>query len=253
MTHQAMKHYLTFFIVLLLCGGGCMYMPYIPAQQMDLKVVGLDEQTRARLMGQAEPRPNDPEPEAGLGGRLGIVPLGQTEHLIYGLTADISPTDEAYERLSKLQGVTHAYNAAIDRSDDAEAKQAGEARADIDFKKRLLDDAQTDQADVLLIYTTGHNAKAFDLTLGIGQIFLLGFCPTVVFNAEANTTAILMDAKTGYIYALTTGEGGDGAVGIGWGRAKKKAEAASNASAESFDDIINKLEAAWPTLQMIYP
>lgn len=253
MNPEVVKHYFHFFIVVLLCGGGCMYMPYMPAKQSDLKVVGLDEHTRARLLGQANPRPTDPEPEGQFGGRLGVVPWGADWEGVYGFTADVSPSEDAYERLSKLDGIARVYNAGLDLSDFHEARRRGEEPAPIDLKKRLLDDAHKHQTDLLLIYTTGHDAKAFDLTLGIGQIFLLGYCPTVVFTAEASTTAILMDGKTGYIYATTQGQGDSGAIGIGWSQAKKKAEVASDAAEESFDEVIDRLEEAWPMLQSVYP
>lgn len=253
MIHEAIKHYLAFFVVLLLCGGGCMYMPYVPAQQTDLKAVGLDEHTRARLLGQADPRPTDPEPKSGLGGRLAVVPLGMNWHYGYGHNATISPSDRAYESLAQLNGIENAYQAGLDLSEQEEAWRRGEELPEIDLAKKLLTDAQEHKADLLLIYTTGHNAKSFDLTLGIGQIFLLGYCPTVVFSAEATTTAILMDAKTGFIYATTEGRGDSGAVGIGWSQEAKKAEVASYAAEESFDQIVDQLEEAWPTLQSIYP
>ena len=252
MIHETIKNYLTFFVVLLLCGGGCMYMPYVPAQQTDLALVGLDEHTRARLEGQANSRPDDPEPTPGLNGRLGIVALQVNWQFGYGHTANILPSERTNDRLMQLDGIEHVYNAGIDLSEYYESLGRGEEPPKIDFKKMLLEDAQQQSSDLLLIYTTGHNAKSLDLTLGIGQIFLLGFCPTVVFSAEASTTAILMDAKTGFIYAATEGQGDDAAIGIGWGQAGKKAKAATNAAEEAFDQVVDQLEEAWPVLQGIY-
>lgn len=253
MIPETLKQYLTFLVVLLLCGGGCMYMPYIPAQQADLEAVGLDEHTRARLQGQADPRPGDPEPTAGFRGRLAVVPLNTAWDGGFGHTADTEPGDRSISRLQQLAGIEQAFHARIDLTGYQEARRLGKEPPPIDLKKHLLETAQRTKADLLLVYTTGHNAKSLDLTLGVGQIFLLGFCPTVVFSAEAGTTAILMDAKTGYIYALTTGEGDDGAIGVGWGQAEKKAETASYAAQESFNEVVDRLEAAWPGLQGIYP
>ncbi len=253
MNHDVMKHYLAFFVVLLLCGGGCMYLPYIPEQQVDLNAIGLDEHTRARLKGQADPRPGDPEPKTGLGGRLAVVLLDMQLRGFHGLTANTAPSDDAIERLQRLVGIEEAFTAGIDFTDVQDAWCAGDELPSIDLKARLLETAQQTNADLLLAYTTGHSAKSFDLTLGIGQIFLLGYCPTVIFSAEADTTAVLMDAKTSYIYALTTGEGDDGKAGIGWGQAQNKANAATDAAAESLDEVVDRFEEAWPMLQSVYP
>lgn len=254
MNRETLKYTLAFFVVLLVCGGGCMYMPYVPENQMDLKAIGLDEHTRARLQGQADPRPGDPEPATGFSGRLAVVPLHMHWDGFYGFTANTTPSDRSIERLEQLTGIDQAFLAVIDFRDYHEARRhSEEPPPKIDFKERLLQTAKATNADLVLAYTTGHRAKSFDLTLGIGQIFLLGFCPTVVFSADADTSAVLMDAKTGYIYALTTGEGDDGMVGIGWSQAKKKAKAASEAAEESFDEVVDRIEEAWPELQSIYP
>lgn len=250
--------WLWFVLIVLVCGGGCMTMPYMPAKQQDLAVVGLDAHTRDRLHGTADPRPGDPKPGTRLAGTLHVCALPLVDDFRYGRPygADTSPSAEAFERLAGLEGIDHALGLRIDLSEQLEQRREqvreGKQPDPIDVARLIFDAARQYDSDLLLVYTTGHEASQFDLTGNILQVLLLGFSPTVVANGDAQTQAVLIDAKTGYIYALTGGEGDGMAMGRGWNRAKTQRSAATRASKDAFDEVVDRLVAAWPALRAAY-
>jgi len=248
---------LWFVLVVMICGGGCMSVPYHPAAKGDLNWVGLDEHTRARLDGLVDPRPSDPQPNANLSGKLLLfhdTGAGRGPITAYHERWPIEayPDQKQLERLLRLDGITHV--ARLDpKWPERKWDNSGEwVYPSFDSRQHLLDQARAADGDLILLYTASHDAGAVDLTLTLAQFLLLGFAPTVVASADAEIEAVLIDAHSGYIYALGTGDGADLEIANGWTRESSKRTAASEAIRSSFGDFVEQLEWAWPDLQSAY-
>ncbi|MEM9415141.1 MAG: hypothetical protein AAGA29_06620 [Planctomycetota bacterium] len=259
-------------LVILICGGGCM-MSFQPQRPVALQQLGVDDHTRARVEGQADPRPTDPQPHTGLNGTLVIAevvqypPNTQPYHYPPYIDASVGDSDpgkpETYpffvlapkittgmtELLSGLEGITGVI--PLTASDFV----GGHANHIVHVTGRdaLLQTARDAGGDLLLIYTASTDADATDVTLSIGAILTLGLGPTVVVSGEAELQAVLMDAHTGYVYALAEADGDSLGISNAWGRESGKMGEADDSVAEAVAELIGRLEAAWPAMRASYP
>ena len=236
-------------------------MSFQPQHPVALEQLGVDDHTRARAEGQADPRPTDPVPQSGLNGVLMVVAVApyptryypaesngeevDTRNLFNG--AQVALTPAAHRAASKLSGLTDV----LIPSPIYEASDLSN-RNPLTLETLLLT-AQESGADLLLIYTSRTDADATDVTLSIGAILTLGFGPTVVVSGEAELQAVLMDSHTGYVYALAEAEGDSLGMSGAWGRESEKMDEAEDAIEEAVDELIDRLEAAWPTMRAAYP
>ena len=236
--------------LVLACAGGC--LPYVPEDKADLAVFGFDADTQARLEGLTNPRPGDPEPVSGLAGRLGVWRLDQLpgDRSVYyrrGRPRRPELNDRQLERLNKLHGINTVSWLKIDWLSIPEDQWQ-----QVDIKQLVLEQANEEKLDLLLVYNHEHSAASFDLSLTLCQFLLLGFCPSVAVDGNASIDAVLIDARSGYAYAFTQGDGDSAALGSGWGRQQAKERAAERAVRESFSEVVDNLEDAWPDLRAAY-
>lgn len=259
MTRASTQRVLGFVLLVLVCGGGCMTVPYVPQEKFAIEQIGLDQPTKDRLEGLADPKPGDPEPTPGLRGRLMLFYVTSARshdwhgrHAWDGRVTDAGPSEQDLTRLEALRGIESVSTSAFIWPEPKWDEHDQLITTEVNVLQSMLADAEKTNADLLLVYTAEHSAKSIDLTLGLGQILLLGFCPTVIARGVSGIDAVLMDAKTGYIYAFTMGKGGGGAVGIGWETQRTKADAATSAMRDAMSEIVDNLEAAWPDLQAAY-
>ena len=257
MRRENLRGVMWFVLVVMVCGGGCMSMPYSPGVKDDLVWVGLDDHTRARLDGLADPRPSDPLPVSHLSGKLLVYQVNSRvnrngELAYYGWPVEgyASPKDCA--RLRRLAGISEVATLTPNWPEPVRNPDGTKTYPQIDPRRYLLEQARAQGGDLILLYTAGHDAHATDLTLGLAQILLLGFAPTVAVSADADLIALLIDAHSGYIYAIGQGKGGDLEVSNGWGRESSKREAASEAIQDALSDFVDQLEDAWPEIHGVY-
>lgn len=250
MNREQTQNLMLFVLVVLVCGGGCMTMPYQQSDKLDLSWTGLDEQERQRLAGLADPAEDAPKPSAGMRGRL-VVYAGVHKpywHRLHLHNWPIAPSDDTIKRLESLDGIDSAGTLYIDWP-EPEYVDDKLVYPKIDMQATLLEQARKARADLVLVYTSSHDAKAFDPTLYLAQVLLLGFAPTVVCGADAELEAVLIDAHSGYIYALGAGEGTGYDLTIGWAQSPGKFNAAEGAVKDALDDYVKNLEQAWPMMR----
>ncbi|MEM1355409.1 MAG: hypothetical protein AAGH88_11050 [Planctomycetota bacterium] len=256
---------LGFVVVVMVCGGGCMSVHFLPQEQVELAAIGVDELTLARLNGEADPPEDGPQPHR-LEGRLVVVhawSLEQRDRFGWWGMAQLNPSRRSIATLSALPGVEYAWQVELaDYFADQEQDRREQARlagleyepnqSPINLPETLRAIAHDQDADLVLFVTSGTSARDFDAGLVIAQVLTLGLAPTVVINADATMTAVLLDAETGYAYAITQTEGDGFEMSSGWTRESNKRDQARVAVAEAFDQVVDRLEAAWPQMQASY-
>lgn len=250
MKRDELQRVLGFMLLVMVCGGGCMTVPYSPGVKDDLRWAGVDDHARARLAGHADPRSDDPKPVAQMSGKLLVYHLASSlnqEIHYYGGRVYSPPKEKDINRLTSLDGITDTQVFLIKWPDPNE-----KPLAPIDPRQLLLEQARDAGGDLILLYTCDHDAKAADITLSLAQFLMLGFAPTVFVSADASLEAVLIDAHSGYIYALGEGEGSGFEITNEWGRQNGKRDGAAEAIENAFSQFTDHLQAAWPTIQEAY-
>jgi len=262
MTRQDTRWVLLFVLVIMVCGGGCMSARFLPQQQVELAAIGVDDHTRARLDGRADATDHGPKPGSAMRGRLLIVHGAASNDWWPGLT-NLSPDPQTRDQLKSLNGIENIGVVEIAHHlSTQEQRRREQARLSgveykpseepIDLLATVKAIAAEDHADLVLFVTSGTKAGDFDAGLVVAQILTLGLAPTVVVTADATMSAVLLDAHTGYAYAITETQGDGFEMSSGWSRESNKRDQAAVAVAEAFGEVINRLEAAWPQMQAAY-
>lgn len=251
------------FLAVLVAGGGCMSAPFIPQSKVDLRQAGVGEATRSRLAGTADPAPDEPEPRAGISGKLMIAEISPQPYAsswggYYNLQDDPSynpntmffahrpHTPPRYlARLKALDGI----------SDITVLVPVGPDGKDIGplSLASLLQAARAADADLVLVYTASTDADAADITLSIGTLLTLGLAPTILVSGQAALEGVLIDAHTGYVYALSEAAGASRGLASDFGLPDGKRAEASDAIEDAVGMLVEQLTAAWPDLQAAYP
>lgn len=253
---------LLFVLVVMVCGGGCMSSRFLPQQQIELAAIGVDDHTRARLDGRADATDNGPQPESALRGRLLIVHGAAGDGWRYGFT-NLLPDRQTRDDLNALNGIEYlrvkeisGHLATQEQRLREQARLSGvpytPVEEPIDLLTTIKAMAAEEQADLILFVTSGTKASDFDAGLVVAQILTLGLAPTVVVTADATMAAVLLDAKTGYAYAITETAGDGFEMSSGWSRESNKRDQAEIAVTEAFAEVVDRLEAAWSQMQAAY-
>lgn len=254
MTREETRRILSFVLLVLICGSGCIMPRAWGPMNNDLAWVGLDEHTRARLEGSVDPKPNDPEPVSGLYGKLLIYPF--THHLPSNYAKPNARTyPQSEETPIQFAGITETQALTIQWEEDVPYPRPDDYRAitAAEYRKALFDIIQEEQADLLLVYVvTDQEKKEVDATLSIAPILTLGLAPTTFVGTDMTLEAALIDAKTGYIYAVLGSEGDGLEITNFWNRYDNESEAQSEALQEGYQSLIDQLEEAWPAIQQAY-
>lgn len=255
MKREEIRCVLGFVLLVLICGSGCI-MPraWGPAHN-DLSWVGLDEHTRARLEGSVDPRLNDPEPVSGLYGKLLIYPF--THHLPSNYAKPQARTHpQSEDGPTQFTGITETRFLTIHWEQDVPYPRPEDYRAitAAEYQQALFDVLKQEQADLLLVYVvTDEEKNEIDATLSILPVLTLGLAPTTFVCTDMTLEAALIDAKTGYIYAVLGSEGDGLEITNFWNRYDNESEAQSEALNEGYQSLIDQLEEAWPAIQQAYP
>ncbi|MEM9348532.1 MAG: hypothetical protein AAGB26_18335 [Planctomycetota bacterium] len=256
MTRQTVRWPLIFALTVLVCGGGCMTLPFIGQRMEDMTYIGLDKHTHARLRGEVNPRPNDPGPVSHLSGRLLLYQLllPRQRSYYYELASWVTIKESDLALLEELEGVDSVgYLGLHWEEPDQDQPYTGEPTVTpAQFREAMLGAAQVRDGDLILVYTAHDKSDQFDPTLSLASILTLGFAPTKLVTVETNIEAALVDAHSGFIYAVSSGEGDGWRIASMWSRESKKYPAAADAGAEAFGNMANKLKDAWPTMRQVY-
>ncbi|XAM01385.1 hypothetical protein OT109_08315 [Phycisphaeraceae bacterium D3-23] len=239
------------FFALLAAGGGCM-QPYRSSELVDLKRLGVDEYTQARLNGAAELRPGDPAPVCNLYGEVLVVSLDyRRRHTDDERDKKI---EDIVAPIGELQGVTSVGYLPIHNLVEAQNRDyADDNRPAASLRESLMAEATRTGADFLLVYTVRTDSQVTDITLTLGSMLTLGTAPTKIVTGEAELEAVLMDAQTGYIYALAQADGD------AWGATNRvnqtRAQYREDYEAQrvALRVLVERLEAAWPAMRAAYP
>lgn len=263
MTRETLRWPTVFVLIVLITGGGCLAVPFMGQQMEDMSYIGLDEHTHARLRGETNPRPSDPEPVASLSGKLLLYQLKLPREYpsLYGTQFSSLPIQDSdtkqLEQLASIESVGHLALHWEERDQDQDTTEPTEYTNEPtvtpkQFKEALLAGAQVRQGDLILVYTAGDKSDDYDPTLSLVSILTLGFAPTKIVTVDTTVQAALIDARSGYIYAVCAGEGDGWRFSNHWKRAQNKYPAAEDASKEAFNEMVKKLKAAWPAMQQVY-
>lgn len=255
MKRKETRRVLGFVLLVLICGSGCIYPRAWGPANNDLAWVGLDEHTRARLEGRVDPRPGDPEPASGLYGKLLIYPF--THHLPSNYAKPEARTfRESEDTPIQFAGITETQVLTMLWEQDVPYPRPEDYRAitAAEYQQALFDILKQEQADLLLVYVvTDEQKNEVDATLSILPILTLGLAPTTFVSTDITMEAALIDAKTGYIYAVLGSKGDGLEITNFWNRYDNESEAQSEALREGYQKLIEQLEEAWPAIQQVYP
>jgi hypothetical protein len=253
MMHLMDQHrFLLAFLTILVAGGGCM-RPYWPSEQVELRRLGVDEATSARLAGRADAPPGAPEPVCNLHGALLVVSL---DHRNDGAARDHHDKVRAMlGPLAELHGVSAVgFASGHTLYQVAFTDQVGDPNAPVrPLGRALLDLAAREGADFLLVYTAATGAEVTDLTLTIGSTATLGTAPTKVVTGEAEVQAVLIDAVSGYVYALSDARGDAWGMTNYYNQVGAQYREDYEAQRVALRLLFDQLTAAWPDLRAAYP
>lgn len=250
---QWMNHhrFVLSFLVILAAGGGCME-PYRSSEMVELKLLGVDDHTQARLNGAADLRPGDPAPVCNLHGEVLVLSLN------YRIMRFADEHDELVEDIiapiSQLQGVTGVgYQSVRHLINTRNRDHAGDHLPATPLRQMLLDAATQAGADFLLVYMVRTDSDVTDITLTLGSMLTLGAAPTKVVTAEAELEAVLMDAQSGYVYALAQADGDAWGMTNLVNRTRAQYREDYEAQRVALRLLVERLEAAWPAMRAAYP
>jgi hypothetical protein len=99
-------------------------------------------------------------------------------------------------------------------------------------------------ADLLLIYTLDTSLADRDLLPPLTTISL-GLSPTKKYTVTSTAAALLMDARTGYVYGVLEETGERKGVAMAWGSRETMDAARIKAERDAFEKLLNAFEPFW--------
>jgi hypothetical protein len=117
--------------------------------------------------------------------------------------------------------------------------------------RELREGAATAQADMLLVYT-------FDTTLHVHnkvpplEIITLGLFPDEHAKITSTASAILMDTRNGYVYAMMEATATRDKLGNAWTKRSAMDQGRRQAESEAFDRLVGEFETTWPRVVAEY-
>lgn len=150
-------------------------------------------------------------------------------------TRDVE-TDEQFERVASLPGV--AGLAPMNRLVLTNR---------IENEKDLREAAATLQADMLLLYT-------FDTVFDTGTtvpalgVITLGLFPNKEARVTSTASAVLIDTRTGYVYAVCEATNKAEQLANAWSSGDAVDDARRRAERRAFEALVGEFENAWPNV-----
>ncbi len=118
-------------------------------------------------------------------------------------------------------------------------------------EEQLREGAAAVQADMLLIYT-------FDTTFWVENklaplgLLTLGLFPDDLARISSTVSAVLMDTRNGYVYALMEATAKKEKLANGWTKRSTVDAGRRQAETEAFEKLVREFESTWPRLLTEY-
>ncbi len=103
------------------------------------------------------------------------------------------------------------------------------------------------QADLVFIYTFDTAFFGSDASKPL-SVISLGLSPTRKITAVTTASALLVDTRTGYIYATYEATEREAARSTSWGSREAADEVRRGTEAQAFDEIVGEFAASWSRL-----
>jgi hypothetical protein len=162
-----------------------------------------------------------------------------TEYRSYGhgqysvVTTREVETEEQLERISELPDV--AGLAALNRM-----LLSQELNSDIE----LRDAAASLQADMILLYTFDTSFHT-DKVIPAADVLTLGLFPDRSAKVTTTASALLMDTRTGFVYAAVESTAREDQAANAWTNRDAIDDARRRAEARAFDQLVDEFAKAW--------
>lgn len=118
-------------------------------------------------------------------------------------------------------------------------------------ERDLREAAAAVQADVLLLYTFDTQFLAADGVPLVGVISL-GLLPDRAQRVRSTCASVLMDTRTGFVYAIAEGTAERSQVANAWGSAGAAEAARLSAEGDALAQAAEQMAAAWPRVVAAY-
>ena len=115
----------------------------------------------------------------------------------------------------------------------------------IESDKDLREAAARMQADVLLLYTFETTFRVQDHEVGPLNLIALGTLPNQEAKVVATASAVLIDVRTGYLYALAEATAEESQRSSIWSSDSAVDASRLRAEREAFMRLVDELEIAW--------
>jgi len=150
------------------------------------------------------------------------------------------PSDDQLERLDALRAVNDAFTV------QPRFVSAGESVLN------ALRRAATERgAGLLMLYTFETRTNS---SQGVPPLDLvtLGTLPDVVAEAETSAHAVLIDTRTGFVYALAHAEAESWQLASQWTKDEAEEDALARAERRAFDRLMDDFETAWVEIVRVH-
>lgn len=107
-------------------------------------------------------------------------------------------------------------------------------------------------ADMLLVYTYDTTFRKDDFA-GPLMVVTLGIFPGQAAKVSTTASAVLLDTRTGYIFATATGHSKQSQLANAWTSREAADDARLRAEREALGEMLTSLEQTWPRLVMDAP
>jgi hypothetical protein len=107
-------------------------------------------------------------------------------------------------------------------------------------------------ADMLFVYTYDTTFRNDDFA-GPLMVVTLGIFPGRSAKVSTTASGVLLDTRTGYIYATATGHSNQSQLANAWTSSDAADDARRRAEHEALGDMLTSLEQTWPRLVMDSP
>ena len=101
------------------------------------------------------------------------------------------------------------------------------------------------RTDLMLLYTFDTVFEDRDLLKPLTTISL-GLAPTKSFTAKSTASALVMDTRTGYIYAVLEESADRAGLATAWGDSEAMQRARKASEREALDKLLTDFEKTWP-------
>lgn len=216
----------------------------------DLRAVGLTDAERRRILGD-ETVPASAAPAIHFPAVIVVAEVGSNGPCLPGpqqsgplamhlITRDDFPRDEHLARLRALPEILAA------KTLDPRGISRGAVTAE-----SLRAAARAQRADLLLVYTFATFAELNDKA-ELASLATLGLAPTTVAKGRTVVEAVLIDARTGYLYGLARAEDDAAQLANLYTADEAEEDARSRAERRAFERLLADFPNAWQRLVSEY-